>query len=623
MARVAETIRARSRGGDDERGATLAVIALTIVLVLASGAVAVDLSALERQGQVLQNSADAAALAGVTTWSETQDAALTTAVVADVLNQNGVVVGADVTLDVSFPSHEQVEVRLTDTAPPVLLASVVGIGSDLSRAATAKHRLCDAGCFRSLDIQPPLGPISGAGSGDGFVPISVGNRVYAVNHHGSTIECIDRGTGSPCWPAQQLFSTPVLTMNTAHASLIGDRIYYIAWNGSGSALPSGDGWLQVGCWNTSIDARCSNQVDLFNVGHGTMYATSDAIYVFAANRDVYCFEPITFNECTDYIGGRNTALTAGVGWGTWDQTSAWNGDRVMWGDKLYVTLANRGEVWMHCWDLAIHAPCMSFAPLVLNGTRTGTNEDISNGRLFLYRDSLGTPTAICSFGTTVLVDCYDLDTAAADTAAEGAMTATLSGIAMTPGEFVGVSSYHAGTNRHFFPASFTNSRTYCHDFTTASSCGERFDDTAFGTADTYGYEMQGDCILGLGDRSIFFSFKPDMAGPCDTAAATLNIAACQCSGTAVWPPVVVGDREGVDTFEMRVIDPSGTPLLPADGSWLLLDDEPVDLDGFDTTLSHLTIEVRVTSLPAQDPWADGTPPNLIVGMTDSDPHLID
>lgn len=608
----------------NERGAVLAVIALTLVLVLASGAIAVDLSALDRQGQSLQSGADAAALAGATTWAQTQDAALATQVVADVIAQNGINVGSDILLDVGFPSNNEVEVQLTDNTPEVMLAGVIGVGDDLVRAAVGKHLLCEAGCFRSLDVAPPLGPISAAGSGDGFIPISVGNKIYSVNHHGSTIECVDRATNATCWPAQQLFATPVLTMNTPHAGLIGDRIYYIGWNGGSGIVPSSDGYLQVGCWNTLIDARCSGQADLFNVGHGTLYATDDAIYVFAANRDVYCFEPVTFSECTDYLGGRNTALTSETGWGLWNEARAWNGDRVAWNDKVYVTLSNRGAVWLHCWDLAVHAPCTYFAPQLLNGTREGTNADYVAGRLFLHRDTFGTPDAVCSFGVSVLVDCFELETAAKLTTPEGAMTSTLSAVVVNASSFVGVSTYHPATNRQFFVSSYTTSTTYCHDFTSGAPCltPELVNNTGLGLAETYGYEAQGDCLIGLGDNSIFFTLKPDLSGPCDAANSRIDITGCQCSGANVWPPVQVGDIEGVERFELRVLDPAGNLVFPEEGVWFELDSQPIDLSGIDNSHAYLTLEVQVTSLAGQDPWADGVSPNLLVGMDNSDPHLI-
>lgn len=622
ISRVQSLIRARIEAADRDRGAVLAVIGITLVLILTSGAIAVDLTALERQGQTLQNSADAAALAGASVWSQTQDAAAATQVVADVITQNGISIGPAIQLDVSFPAYNEVSVELIDNDPQILLAGAVGIGERITRAATARHLLCDDGCFRSLDVNPPVGSFTAAGSGDGFIPVSVGNKIYAVNHHSSTIECVDRATQAACWPSQQLFSTPTITMNTAHSALIGDRIYYLAWNGSTTSLPSGDGYLQVGCWNTITDSRCSNQADLFNVGHGVLYATDTALYVFAANRNVYCFEPVTFNECTDYLGGRNTALTAEPGWGLWNEASAWYSNRIAHDNKVYVTLSNRGAVYVHCWDLIDVAPCTTISPTLLNGTRTGTSDDRVNGRLFFYRDGSGVPQALCSQGISPIVDCFDLDTGADDVSAEAAMTSTLGAIAYTSVSFVGLPTYHPGTNREFFLGTYLSSTTYCHDYTTGSSCGDVFNDTPFGPALTYGYEATANCLIGLGDAGIYFTLNPDMSGPCDEAAATIDISPCLCSGTNVWPPIQIGDADGVESFELRVLSPSGSVLFPATGEWLLLTDEPLDLSELDNSLPYLTLEVRVTPGPALDPWADGVPPSLLVGMNDSDPHLV-
>ncbi len=620
-ARVRQILNGRIEAAGRERGAVLAVIGITMILILTSGAIAVDLSALDREGQTLQNSADAAALAGASVWSQTQDSAAATQIVADVIAQNGIVLGPDVQLDVGFPAFNEVTVDLIDTDPPNLLAGVIGIGDSIARSATARHLLCEEGCVRTLDINPPIGSLTVAGSGDGFTPVTVGNKIYGVNHHSSTLECVDRATQAACWPKQQLFSTPTHTMNVVHPAVINDRVYYIAWNGNTGSTPTPDGWLQLGCWNTLIDARCTEQVDLFNVGHGTLYHSGNELYIFAANRQVYCFQAPSLDECPDYLGGRSTALSSEAGWGSWFETRAYNSDRVAHDGKVYVTLTNRGAVWVHCWDLTTHSPCTMFSPRLLNGTRTGTTDDYQNGRLFFWRDSTGTPVSLCSQGRAPVVDCYTLTTGSDDTAAEGAMTATMSAINMS--SFVGVSTYHAETNREFFVSGYITSTTYCHDYTTSLPCGQVINDTgAFGLAETYGYEAQSNCLIGLGDSGIYFTLKPDMSGPCDAGAATIDITPCMCSGTRVWPPVQIGDSNGVDTFEMRVRSPSGDILFPESGEWLVLGDDPVELMGLDNTLAYLTLEVQVSPTPAADPWADGIPPSLLVGMDNSDPHLV-
>jgi len=75
-------------------------------------------------------------------------------------------------------------------------------------------------------------------------------------------------------------------------------------------------------------------------------------------------------------------------------------------------------------------------------------------------------------------------------------------------------------------------------------------------------------------------------------------------------------------FELRVLTPAGAVLFPATGEWLELTDEPLDLSGLDNSHAYLTLEVRVTPGLTLDPWADGIPPSLLVGMNNSDPHLV-
>ncbi|MEM7091835.1 MAG: pilus assembly protein TadG-related protein [Actinomycetota bacterium] len=617
---------------EEQRGAVLAMIGLAMTIILTCGAIAVDLSALDRQGQVLQNTADSAALAGATVWGSTQDRDQARAIVFDIVRQNGVDVGsADIDIDITFPSPTELRVELTDTEPPVFLAGLVGIGNNLVRDATGAHQVCEDGCLHTVEVAEPQQPILTEGSGDGFVPIPTDGRVYAVNHHSSTIECVDQSTESICWPAQELFLDDVVTMNVIHPAVVGDRIYFLAWHGSSSSLPFGDGELRLGCWNLVTDNRCSTYAALPNVGHGTMYAADDAIYVFAANLDVYCFLPVTFAECTGYEGGRNTALTTHPGWGAWDENRAWNGDRVAHDDKVYVTLSRRGAVYLHCWDLDLIAPCQSFGVHLLHGTREGTTADFTNGRLFLHRDTSADPTAVCSIGIDPVVECFDFSTGSQDTLAEGALTAVASAVEISVPGLLGVVSYHEESNRVFFVSTFEDSTTYCYSFTDRQFCGDEYNGSPFGPAQTYGYASVDNCLLGLGHASVLFTLAPDLSGPCQTVSTSIILEPCACTGGSAWPTITIDEAEDVESFLVRIVTPAGEILLPdptefgtGEEPWIELEEGDV-LDLSDLPLDHdeLILEMEVTGEDDDDPWDDGDAPTLVIGRQTSDPVLVE
>jgi len=131
---------------DRDRGSVLTLVAVVLFVVLTVAALAVDLSALERRGQTLQNTADAAALAGVAVWQESADPALTQARVTDLLAQNGVT-GDDIEVEINPLGADELEVVLTDNDPDVFLGGLVnGLRGDLERAATARLENCDNSC---------------------------------------------------------------------------------------------------------------------------------------------------------------------------------------------------------------------------------------------------------------------------------------------------------------------------------------------------------------------------------------------------------------------------------------------------------------------------------------------
>lgn len=614
----------------------LALVAATLVLVLVAGALAVDISALDRQGQSLQNTADAAALAAVAAYTESGDQVAALGIIEDLIAQNGVEIGTDVMLEVDFPTDQSVSVRLINSEPDAFLGSVIGFNGQLERDATAQLEQCDEGCTRVLEIPPPLGAILAQGSGDGYRPIPVGNRLYSVNHHSTTMACVDRITQDYCWSSvdKPLFWSNHITSNQVHAHLHEDKIYFLGhsqtnpwWYG----FQPSSGRLRVSCFDTTLDQPCSTSADIWNEGQAIMAGVGDRLFVFTNARKVHCYELPSMSTCSGYWGGRYTSLDDESDW-TWPvyRVRSWNSDRKIHNGKIYSVFSavwsnnTVRDVRMSCWDTTTNNPCSGFGNVRLHSSQNSGWFDWAGARLFFHRNSSGDPTAICSTGWNS-VECYDLNNGSYRGSESSTMAATVGNFSYVPnGTYVGRHTYHEQTNRLFMAGRFSNSVTYCHDFNTGSYCGQAYNSTPWGGAWTYVYHPEPNCLIGLGHTAIFFSLKPDMSGPCDGSSSSVDLTPCLCGGEIKWPPIAPANTEGVGSFEIRVVDPDGNVLIPADGEGFVdLLAENVSLDDIATTYEYLTVEVAVEdSGEGIDPW-DGNPPSLLVGIADQDPRLVE
>ena len=124
-----------------ERGATMFLAAIMIIIVLLGGAIAVDLSITANRGQSLQNAADSAALAGVQALRQSMgenteagpaDEQAARLAVESLLRQNGI---TDITPIIEFPDENDTEVRVTllDSDPGLLLSGITGVEGSVER----------------------------------------------------------------------------------------------------------------------------------------------------------------------------------------------------------------------------------------------------------------------------------------------------------------------------------------------------------------------------------------------------------------------------------------------------------------------------------------------------------
>jgi len=323
----------RVKASERERGASMFLIAITVIIVLLSGAVAVDLSSVASRGQDLQNAVDSAALAGVQAYRESMgsdtvadatDEAAATQAVADLLEQNGV---SGLTVSVDFPdtaNFTEVQVAIQDDDPGTLLSGVTGITSSVERSATARFERCESDCVKAVEIPTPFSSVDARGDGDGYKPIPVGGNLYGLNHNATSLQivCVSRRTQEPCWGAEGSSDVgrnayaygyqPPRNPEMLHTGVVGTKIYWTVSLSSGHYLY---------CFETLTDTPCAlpfkiNNLDratelrsrVENRGSGT-FAYNDNIYTFTDDHRIHCVTTgATMGNCPSYGSGRSTGL---------------------------------------------------------------------------------------------------------------------------------------------------------------------------------------------------------------------------------------------------------------------------------------------------------------------------
>ncbi|MDY7106844.1 MAG: pilus assembly protein TadG-related protein [Actinomycetota bacterium] len=618
-------------GPADDGGQTLLIVALVLVVLSVSVGFAVDLGLLNRRAGQAQQAADAAALAVAVVAAETTDPTLLEEEAVELALANGFDgLDPDVGVEVEDLGDGRVRVVVTEQRIPMLfLGGLVGDRS-VQRSAVARFAGCGR-CELTLPLRAPLDAVDVSGSGDGFVPIPVGERIFAINHKtrpgAKVLICIDRLTNAPC-PGYPKALTSVAgsggtwgdmyTNVTPTAVAIGARIYYAGQR----ELDAG-----VGCWNTATDTSCgyvplallpalSNQQ--FSVRVGGPVVVDGDLYLISDDLRVHCVRVPELSPCLGYprasglaaaglpplvpLGGKSPPIDIQV-----------VGSR-LYAVQQYESTHTLGAVVvepggrLHCFDTALDAPCPGFGGGTGHVTTMGLSGSGAAGQLFVRRDTSAQPDGVC-VNRYDRHECFGLD---------GAPLEPVAGLgALIHGTNFDVYRELDLGGRTFFPGGYLKHSTICWDWTTASGCGT----TVWGATGDYGYALDGDCFIGLGHHAVFWSFDQEFERPCADASVEgeLELRPCACrDGETRWADVVLRGADlapGVDFSSFVVtLRNAATGELMASLD-LLGGDGAVDLTFLDPSVDRLAVTVDAEAV-GDHAWRDGEPPVLAFHIGD-------
>jgi len=281
-----------SRAAED-RGAVLMILALLITILLLCAGFAIDFGSWYNRAEEMQNAADSAALAGAAEFDlykradgTATDQAIgnTESRILDVLRQNGIEPSEDIIVDIIYPGElnnelGEVLVSIIDRNVDLYFATFVLDRFEIRRDATAKVDKCGNTCSNTLAIPRPFSAVNVTGSGDGFAPIYLGDRVYAINHHqfNANIVCLLAATGDPCpgYGTANDLGTPIFPAGSGYLSNSGSNAAYPAngWDPLYSDLITlheivgsriyitgqTAGEVKLVCWETDLNPTHTNQ----------------------------------------------------------------------------------------------------------------------------------------------------------------------------------------------------------------------------------------------------------------------------------------------------------------------------------------------------------------------------
>ena len=414
---------------------------------------------------------------------------------------------------------------------------------EITRAAQSTLSNCGADCSVDIPIEPPFRGFDATGNGDGWAPLLRGDsEIWAVNHHSNnktgapvgSIICMDRTTETFCdfsYPGgagKGLVPLTTFRTHTRPTDLIDndrDKIFFTAARQPGGTsnrvTPTESG---LACFDMAARDWCSTQFTALwpqtvrndtNAVGPMLY--DGKLYIVAHDGELACVDPDTMAEC----GRWELPSAAHPNIPAIDSRGKTNNIELV-GSKLLISLnlAN-GHTAFDCVDLAASpspSPCWS----TLRSTSTPAN----GVRRFTYlsMSPSGVPTGICTVHTSGGNACADINTGViSDQPALGTFLDNNLGDDWIGDSFAVVSG---GEVRTFFGGG-KDDITLCWDWKAGSDCGIHVHD---GLVQPYAFaQVTEDCVIGLGDRAVFFTLTVDTLETCTGSSVSTTITPCTCA----------------------------------------------------------------------------------------------
>lgn len=605
---------------EGERRAMLAVVNTVIGLLETSGLDFSNPDLVDLQLSIPPNMLGDESIATI----EADDGTVVT-IVRSVIEVDGVFVST-ISVSITAPGQQFISGILRD-AP------------DISSSAESTVSNCGAECEREVTIDPPFAGFNAGGSGDGFSPLLFGDdQIWAVNHHANNginntvgdIVCVDRNTEAFCGTHSLAdYHTPVFP-----AELLAEdfgKIYFPATQRNGNRRAG------LGCFDVARGDFCDTEfIELFPGGTnrfssaaGAVFRHGDNAWVLSHFGQIAC---VTMSADADggmtSCGTQLTHDTIAFGTNNIQGLTQGGDNRPVWGtvqgNELFATIRNRQNRSIAlCFNFDDQGSC-GWAAANNLGVRDGSNAS------FEYFDTTGGFIGICAVDRDPNQASCAREDNGLDLAAPPNIATTIAGLERNGGDTDFIGSSFVWNNQRLFINGGISDRIVCYDFAKSPTPGpcaqtpggiiniedivpqELVDSNPGGGGLVEPYqlaEVTSECLIGLGDESVFFSLNPiRLTGCVDTITSTI-ITPCLCTGTGIpnWAAIELPQDllDSVNLLEATARDatvPAGSTYVPGSGAIVggiqdvdVLQSGVVDLGNVPDSVLAIELVLRVDS----------------------------
>jgi hypothetical protein len=555
--------------------------------------------------------------------------------------------GADA--DIKSPEGWELEYTTNGTAwsttKPSSFTTITGVRS------TGEYTKTDSNKFQNSTTATLLAnatDFSGGAGGDGFDLTFVGDRVYNVFHHGSSIklDCHLKASGSTCYGAPKEF-TGYETPNSSHAwaNAAGSKLFVPVYN------PTAGNSFGLACIDLATRTNpvlCSTPyVGLGDTNGKQNMATASQVgqKIYMPNPydwKLYCFDMATAAECSGsgYTSGgfamQNTATVSSSSIFTaYGRSSAIDG-KIFWTSDTYIG----------CYDPATGSDCAGSSPVAIGASVVSTTGNYSNMYLgsgakyqfpmFPVRNASNAVIGACYYASA---QCFDPMGIVDNSILPVALKSWMKEHPIPHWAASDAGGFGEYDKKIYFPVGPSTTATadvYCFDYNTGAAC-QGFTGTGLGSQI---YSIQADpdsqqpnCMWTNGNAGRITTFNATTgAKGCANASSTVRftsnklaprLSCNEADHISAWG-IVQFYSPGISASVLRVTvnDASGSPITGFNDVQITVDQNSdvrgtLDLSSIPAS-TRPTILVTATITVAGSILSDIT---ATVGYTASDPQM--